>query len=372
MSMPDWDAVRREFPALEGHTFLNTATYGQLPRATTKAVEEHFLRRDRFACSDFIEWFDDADRIRDSIARLIHCSREDVAFFPNASTAVSLLAQGIDWREGDRILTLEDEFPNHLYIAQSLARADIVPWPRFLDALTPRTRLAMLSTVNYTTGLCPPLDRIAEACRANGTVLSIDGTQSIGALRFDAARVQPDMFAVDGYKWLCCPNGSGFAYIHPSVREWLKPQTVGWRSDKRWREVNSLHHGAPEFKESAERYEGGMLPFPLIYAMGASVEFMLQLGAEAIERRVLELAGTLRDRLRELGARLLSDQDPLCVSPIVAARWPDVDSEALSLELKRLRILTAARHGNLRVSTHFYNNEDDIGRLIEALRKLLA
>ncbi|MCC6395146.1 MAG: aminotransferase class V-fold PLP-dependent enzyme [Bryobacterales bacterium] len=370
--MPDWDAVRREFPALERYTFLNSATYGQLPRATTKAVEEHFSRRDQFACSDFLEWFDDADRIRGSIARLIHCEGEDIAFFPNAATAVSLLAQGIGWRAGDRILTLEDEFPNHLYIAQSLARADIVAWPRFLEALTPRTRLVMLSTVNYTTGLCPPLDKIAEACRANGTVLCIDGTQSIGALRFDAARIQPDMFAVDGYKWLCCPNGSGFAYIHPRVREWLKPQTIGWRSDKRWREVNSLHHGAPEFKGSAERYEGGILPFPAIYAMGASVEFMLQLGPEAIEQRVLELAGNLRDRLRGLGAQLLSDEDAVYVSPIVAARWPGVDSGNLSLALKQRRILTAARHGNLRVSTHFYNNEGDIDRLIQALRDLFA
>jgi len=372
--MPDWGLVREEFPALSKWTYLNTATYGQLPKRTTDAVTNHFARRDEFACADFLTWFDDADAIRASIARLVNASTDDIAFFTHAAGAVSLVAGSIDWQPGDRILTLQHEFPNHLYLAQTFpgVMADIVPHERFFDALTPRTRLVLLSTVNYTSGLCPDMAKIADACRANGTLLSIDGTQSIGALRFDFAAVQPDIFLADGYKWCLAPNGAAFACIHPRLRQSLPPNTIGWRSDASWREVNNLNHGAPVFKESAERYEGGILSFPAIYGMGASVGMFLELGPEVIELRVLELASHLRAELRSLGAHLLADEDPAYISPIVAARWAGVESGQLSLALKDRRILTAARHGNLRVSTHFYNNEQDIGVICGALKELLG
>ena len=371
--MPDWRAVREEFPALQKWTYLNTATYGQLPIRTTEAVSRHFARRDEMACADFLLWFDDMDAIRSSIATLIRAQPDDIAFFTNAAVAVSLVAGSIDWVPGDRILTLEDEFPNHLYLAQAFPNviADIVPYDRFFDALTSRTRLVLLSTVNYTSGLCPNLCRIAAACRANGTLLSVDGTQSIGALTFDFSTIQPAIFLADGYKWFLSPNGAAFACIHPSLRERLHPTVIGWRSDRRWREVNNLHHGAPEFKSSAERYEGGILSFPAIYGMGASAGLFLELHPSQIEQRVLGLASHLRSELRALGAHLLADEDPAYISPIVAARWPDVDSGQLSLALKDRGILTAARHGNLRLSTHFYNNEEDITHLCAVLKDLL-
>ena len=113
--------------------------------------------------------------------------------------------------------------------------------------------------------------------------------------------VQPDMLAVHGYKWLLCPNGAGFMYVRPALRERLPPNIVGWRSHFDWRSVDNLHHGVPEPTSRAEKYEGGMLPFALIYAMQASIEMMLEIGPDAIERRVLELAHQTREILRENG-----------------------------------------------------------------------
>ncbi len=118
----DWNAVRREFPALDNWTYLNTATFGQLPRRATEAVAKHFAHRDELACWDFLSWYDDADRLRAKIARLIHCSPDDIAFVPNAAAALGILLGGIDWRPGDRVLTLEHEFPNNLYVPAMLER----------------------------------------------------------------------------------------------------------------------------------------------------------------------------------------------------------------------------------------------------------
>jgi len=371
----DWHRIRGEFPALDRWTYLNTATFGQVPRRAVEAVARHFARRDELACSDFLVWFDEADLIRASLARLVRCEPADVAFVPNAATALGLLLGGIDWKPGDRIVSLEREFPNCVYHPALLGNRSVefveTPWERFYETVTPNTRLAVLSEVNYTTGFRPPLAQLSRFLRERGVLLFLDGTQSLGALEFDARAVQPDMYAVHGYKWLLAPNGAGFMYVHPSLRERLAPSVIGWRSHREWRQVDNLHHGAPEFKTEAEKYEGGMLTFAVLYALGASVEMILEISPGAIEQRVLALADCTRACLRHLGGRLLSDESPHYDSPIVAVRFEQKPASWLARELKARGILVSARHDYLRVSTHFYNNEEDIERLEAALADLL-
>lgn len=370
----DWRAVRSEFPSLSRWTYLNTATFGQVPVRSVEAAARHFARRDELACSDFLSWFDDADRLRGLLARLIHAEADDMAFLPNVATALGLLTGGLGLRPGDRIVTFENEFPDSIY-SPALAKArgiDFVeaPWERFLDAIDGRTRLVILSEVNYTNGFRPPLEEISRRAHEQGAVLFVDGTQSLGALEIDVRAVEADMYAVHGYKWLLSPNGAAFMYIAPWLRERLQPQAVGWRSDRAWREVDNLHHGAPVFAGAAEKYEGGMLAFALLYAMEASVGMILEIGPAAIERRVMELADCLRGRLRALGARLPCDESPHYRSSIVAARFGKPASE-LAKQLKTRGVLVSARHDNLRVSTHFYNSEEDIERLAAELQRLL-
>ncbi len=235
--MPDWAAVRSEFPALEKWTFLNTATFGQLPRRTSQAVMAHLTRRDETACHDFLSWFDDADGIRASIARLVHCSAEDIALIPNAATALALMMSGMAWNPGDRIVTLQDEFPNNLYFPAHLRTCGVefveTPWEGFYRAVNERTRLVLMSSVNYSTGFQPPLTEVSRYVHNHGGLFYVDGTQSVGALQFRIPEVQPDMLAVHGYKWLLSPTGAGFMYVSPDLRQALEPNVMGWRSDRR-------------------------------------------------------------------------------------------------------------------------------------------
>ncbi|MCS7044225.1 MAG: aminotransferase class V-fold PLP-dependent enzyme [Bryobacteraceae bacterium] len=356
--MPDWDSIRALYPALGRWTFLNTATFGQLSTRSEQAVLDHFARRRELACADFLDWFDDHDRLRGKLARLIHAAADDIAFFPNASTALGVLVHGLGLSPDDEVLTLGHEFPNQIY-APLFAGARLVEAPpeRLPESFTPRTRLVAISSVNYTNGYRAPLGEIAAECRRRGIPLYVDGTQHAGALEFDFGRIAPDMFAVNCYKWMLAPNGIAFAAVHARLRERLKPLAIGWRSHHDWRNVSALWHGKPELKESAEKYEGGMLPSALLYALEASVDLMLELGPPVIEQRVLELARHAR--------RLFPQALPFEDSPIIAAPVPDAAGAAA--RLKERRILVSARHGLLRVSTHFYNNEADIARLAEAM-----
>ena len=366
----DWNAVRSEFPALENWTYLNTATFGQLPRRGTEAVVRHFAHRDDLACWDFLSWYDDADRLRVKIARLIGCTADDIAFVPNATTALGILLSGMDWQPGDQILTLEHEFPNNLYAPSMLGRFGVElvesAWERLCASVNERTRLVAISSANYNTGFAPPLGELATQLRARDVLLYVDGTQSVGALRFDSAQIQPDMLAVHAYKWMLAPNGAGFFYIRPETREWLPPNAIGWRSHRDWRNVDNLHHGVPELTQSAERYEGGAVSSALLYALEASVDLMLEIGPEHIEQRVLALAQKTRAILQSHGATVENFR-----SHIVAARFEGQDVSKLARALKEQRVLVAARRGHLRVSPHFYNNEQDLERLDAALRRLI-
>lgn len=359
----NWQTVRAQFPALARWTYLNTATYGHLPLRTQAAVAAHFAHRDELACRDFLVWFDQMDGLRALLGQLIHCDAADIAFVPTACSALSLFLGGVDWRPGDRIVTLADEFPNQYYYANSLRSrgAELVEMNE-IDALPPSTRAIVMSTVNYTNGYRPDLARISQLARDAGALLYLDGTQSLGATRFDVTAIRPDMFAVDSYKWMLAPNGASFFYISPELRRTLAPAVIGWRSDKGWRGVDDLHHGVPEFPEGAERYEGGMLNFPSLYGLAESVRMMLEIGPDRIEARVLELAALTAETLECKGAEIRHRG-----SNIVAARFPGRDASALARELVARNIVVAARHGNLRVSPHFYNDESDIQALADAI-----
>jgi len=364
--MTDWTQVRKQFPSLEKWTYLNTATYGQHPLRAEQAIIDHLAHRTEEACYDFLDWFVDHDHLRAEISQLVNCEPEDVAYFPNSSTALGLLLNGVDFDSGDEVLTIEGEFPNQVYAP--LAHGAVLteaPGERLLDALTVRTRLVVVSSVNYVTGYRVPLEPLAEECRRRGILLYVDATQSAGALKTDFAALQPSMLAVNAYKWMCCPSGIGFAAIHPELRRRMRPLTVGWRSDKGWRNVANLSHGAPEFAESADRYEGGMLPSPLLYALKECVRMFPELGPADVEARVLGLARRLRERMREMGLEPLSYED----SAIVAV--PVADAPGVAAELRKQRVLVSARHGLLRVSPHFYNNEADLERLMKAMGELV-
>jgi cysteine desulfurase / selenocysteine lyase len=362
LSKPDWQRIRSEFPALENRAYLNTATFGQLPRRATEAVAKHWQHRDELACTDFLSWYDDADRLRGSIAKLVGATPDDIAFVTNAAAALGMVLAALDLKPDENIVTLQDEFPNYLYLPQMRE----VSWERFYESIDAHTRLVAISEVNYATGFRPPLDEISKFTRERGIVLFVDGTQSLGALTINLQNLNIDIYAVHGYKWLISPPGSAFMVLFEPFRSTLRPIMVGWRSHKTWRDVDNLHHGVPDFKDSAEKYEGGGLPFALLYALEQSVEMMLEIGPGLIQERVSQLADSAKDSLRILGAEIADNG-----SQIVAAKFPGHDPSRLARELKQKNVNVAARHGFLRISPHFYNNENDLEQLCEAIKPLI-
>src|SRR5579884_4114050 len=118
----DWRQARNQFPVLERWTYLNTATFGPVPRCAVEAANDYLRRRNDLACLDFLDWFDDADQTRAAAAALLQAAPVDIAFVTNTATALSWLVQGIDWKPGDREVAHEGEIPNNTYFGYALAQ----------------------------------------------------------------------------------------------------------------------------------------------------------------------------------------------------------------------------------------------------------
>lgn len=366
----DWAEIRSRFPSLRTKTFLNSATMGQLPQAASDAVLAHLQRRDYTAAVDAPKWFDDLDGLRVKLARLIHAEATDIAMIPSTSHGLAVALNGIDWQPGDRVVTLYPEFPNNTYAPSLLARKGVEfvesPLEDLHKHLNARTRLVIVSALNYVTGLRAPITEIRSMCHPS-TLLYVDATQGCGAIEFNVNDLGIDILSVHGYKWLLSPTGAGFLYVKPSVRPQLEPHVIGWRSHHNWRDWSNLHHGIPEFSSAAERYEGYFPALPLYYAMEQSIDLFLSLGAPAIEARVLALAAKLREQVVSLGGSVAHEG-----SPILACRFPNADSNKLAAALLEKNIIVSARHGLLRVSVHLYNDEADIERFVHAVREITA
>src|SRR5215831_1367606 len=197
----DWDSIRKQFPSLSDWTYLNTATFGQLPCCAIEASAQHFARRVRTASADFLDWYEDADRLRGSIARLLQAGPEDIAFAPSAAHSLSTVVEALRLGPEDVIVTLDGEFPNQLY--QSNVRE--VRWENFFDAIDSKVKLVALSEVNYANGFRPPLGQISAFLKDRGIPFYVDGTQSLGALQFSVKHLPVSVYAVHGYKWMISP-----------------------------------------------------------------------------------------------------------------------------------------------------------------------
>jgi selenocysteine lyase/cysteine desulfurase len=368
--------TRELFPITAEHVYLNHATIAPLPAPAAERMAA--LARTVSATGDRLwsERLREYDRVRELVARLLHARRpQEVAFVLNTSDGLAVVANGLRWRPGDNLVGALFEFPSNVYPWLRLA-AQGVEYRRVperdgrlepedvLRSIDERTRLVCLSWVQFAHGFRCDLARIGRHCRERGVLLAVDVAQGLGALDLDVERDAVDVCATTVHKWLLGPEGLGILYVSDRVVEELPPSRVGWRT------VPGSFETAQEelrYSEGALRYESGTLNVYGAAALGASLELLLELGLEAVERRVLQLSHRLARGLEGLGFTLPYERAPQVASGIVGVTHPRHNAVDLVEKLERRRIIVAARRGFLRIAPHFYNTEEEIDLLLDAL-----
>jgi selenocysteine lyase/cysteine desulfurase len=320
-------------------------------------------------------WDAAADAARSAAAQLISAKPEEVAFVSSTTAGISLVAEGFPWLPGDNVVTLADEFPSNQYpwlnlrdrgvevrrLPTQLGRLDLAELARACDG---RTRMVALSWVNYATGFRHDLPAVTEIAHAQGALLFVDAIQGLGAFPLDVQEIPIDFLAADGHKWLLSPEGAGLLYLRQAHLDRIHPQGVGWHSVVHEGDFSRIEL---DLKPAAERFEGGSPNSVGIIGLGASLKLLLELGVTNIAAAVLDFAQAATERLRQLGAVLVSPDEDKHRSGIVSFELPGQDPQQVRLRCLADGVLVNVREGRLRISPHGYNGHEDLARLLASL-----
>lgn len=364
---------REEFPVTETCAYLNHAGMAGPPR---RSVERLKALADTVSRSGDRRWLErnaEVERVRGLAARLLGArDPREVTFVENTSTGLSMIAEGFDWRPGDNVVSADLEFPSNVYPWMVLAGRGVeyrtvperdgrIDPHELLSQIDERTRMLVLSSVQYASGFRSDLVRLGEACRERDVLFVVDVIQSLGALRQDVEAERIDVCAAAAHKWLLGPEGIGVLYISDRVIDRFRPVRSGWRSMResfQWTEFKI------DWNEGAKRMESGTLNVYGIVALGGSLEVLLEAGPNATERRILALADRAAEGLAALGFDVISSRRPGETSGIVSAIHPRHTAGSLVHKLADRDVVVAARAGRFRVSPHFYNTEEEVDRML--------
>lgn len=367
--MSRWEDIRSRYPAVERRVYLNTAAGGPIPSAAATAGEAYY----RSSCADgdihWDDWLARVEDVRRRTAGLMGAGPDDLAFVTNASAGLNHAARMLAGRGG--VLLVEGDFPSitwpwmqHGFETRFVkpARHGGVTIDELEAAADAETGVLALGLVQYRTGYRYRLDELAEWCGQRGIALVVDATQGLGALQVDVSDLPVDFLVTSAYKWLTAGYGVGAIYVNPRHRSPEAYPAVGWRSA---RDPYALDAGTLDVTAAAAALEGGHPPFAGIFSLGASLAIQEEIGAPAIEERVLQLADRVRAGLDRMGIEHLSATESHHRSGIVAAAVPEAGRAAAELEARG--VLVSERGGTMRISTHMYNLESDVDTLLDAL-----
>jgi cysteine desulfurase/selenocysteine lyase len=371
-----WDDFRHEMPVTNRWAYFDHSAVSPLPQRSAAALASWSDQIMREGDTVWPDWHRRLEEVRGLFAQLLGASAAEIALVHSTTEGINFVAEGFPWQPGDNVVTLDNEFPSNQYpwlhqasrgvetrrVATDGGRVNLA---RLDDACDARTRIVAISWVGYLSGWRIDLDEVAEFVHRRGALLFVDAIQGLGGYPIDVGKTSIDFLAADGHKWLLGPEGAGVFYVRAKHLELLRPVGVGWNSVLHASDYSRIEL---TFKSTAGRFEGGSPNMPGIMALGPSLELLMSYGAERIGKRIVELADTASDQLQSIGAEIISPREGKHRSAIVTFVVPGRDSLALRKHCLNAGVALAHRGGKLRISPHAYQNEDDINRLIEALR----
>ncbi|HZZ28418.1 MAG TPA: aminotransferase class V-fold PLP-dependent enzyme [Pirellulales bacterium] len=373
-----WLEFRRQMPIAGRWAYFDHAAVSPLPAPACEAVTHWLAEAAEQGGTAWPNWDRRLQQVRTHAAKMIGAEPEEIALLHNTTEGINLVAEGFPWQAGDNLVIPAEEFPTNQYAWMNLASRGVetrrVPMEdgvldlnKLEAACDRRTRLIALSWVGFLSGWRTDLEAAADIAHRHAALLFVDAIQAFGGFPLDVRQANVDFFSAGGQKWMLGPEGVGLAYIRREHLPRLRPLGLG---------AHSVQHGNDytrielNLKDSAARYEGGGANSVGLIALGASLDLLDSLGLPAIGQRILEITDECCRRLQEIGADIISRRDKADHnSGIVTFELPGCDSLAVRRHSYARKVAIANRSGKLRISPHAYANEEDIDRLIEALRE---
>ena len=213
------------------------------------------------------------------------------------------------------------------------------------------------------------LQRIGQFCRERDILFCVDAIQSVGAVDFDVQSIGADFVAADGHKWMLGPEGLGFFYVRPALRDSLKLTQFGWHMVE---SIGDFERTEWQPAASARRFECGSPNMLTIHALSASLSLLLEVGIKTIESQVLSNSRYLFDALSKIPAvELITLTQEGRFAGIVTFRIKGQSCEELFSGLHADKVFCAQRAGGIRLSPHFYTPRPRLDATIRHIKDAL-
>lgn len=367
--MLDWTNIRKQFPVTNSSVYLNTAAAGPLAESIARAGTLYYEQMMNDGDVHWDDWLAKREEVRAQVARFINAEPDEIGFTTNTSSGMNLIVDALE-KHGE-VISCDLEFPvttipwMHRRIPVHLVKSvdGVVHAEDLRAAMNTRTGILSLSYVQFSNGFRSNLEELAAI--KGGHALVINASQAAGAFEIDVKRMKIDALCTTGHKWMRSGYGSGFVYLSRPLQATSHPRAIGWLSVQ---DPYAMRNNEVHLRHTlSARSEPGCPHFAGIFALGASIEVMQSIELRNIEARALELNRRLTSRLSEAGWKVLSplqNEDHRSAETLVAAENPAQVVSKLALQ----KVFVTEKPEGIRVATDFFNNEDDIERLIEALK----
>ena len=357
--------------------YLNHAAVSPWPVRTANAVKQFADENVHSGASKYLDWLEIETKLRMQIKTLLNApSTDDISLLKNTSEALSVVACGIDWQDGNNVVSTDQEFPSNRIVWEAQARhgvemrkidvmTDESPESCLINACDDNTRIMAISSVQYGTGLKLDLVKLGQFCRDNGIYFCVDAIQSIGAHEFDIQAINADFVMADAHKWMCGPEGIALFYCRADIREKLQLNQFGWHmveehgdyTRKSWSPANS-----------ARRFECGSPNMLGIHALSASLSLFEEIGMDNVALSILKKTSYLIDKLDNLADfELLTPASERQRAGIVTFKITGKDMTDIYAKLMNNKVICANRLGGIRFSPHFYTDLEIIDNSLKIL-----
>jgi selenocysteine lyase/cysteine desulfurase len=370
------EQIRQLFPVTKSYIYMDHAAVAPLSTPVMQAMKKQIEEAGASGTLKWFDWLQEVHRIRAQAAQLINAGQDEITFMRNTSDSLATIANGLDWRPGDNVVSCDCEFPANIYPWMRLGQYGVdlrlaherdgrVETDELLALVDERTRVVTVSFVQFGTGFRMDLARIGKFCRQRDIVFVVDAIQGLGALSLDVRRDSIDALAADGHKFLLGPEGAAILFVSERILERIRPTMVGWLSVKG--DFDSLLNYRLDYRDGAARFISGSLNMVGIHGLGASIDLFLETGIDRIERHLLALTDHLVEGLRAKGYGVISSRRPGEASAIVCCTHDRHSARDLYHRLVENRIIVSHRLERLRIAPHFYNTTEEVDTLLEKL-----
>lgn len=391
--MENLKKLRQETPGCSSVNHLNNAGASLMPQSVFWAISAHLEKEANFGGYESADGAAaEAQAAYANVAKLVGAQPRNIAIVENATVAFFQALSAIDFQSGDVILTTRNDYISNQLAYLSLAKRRGVQIQRAADlaegGVDPqsvrellrkgRVRLLAVTWVPTNSGLIQPVEALGAMAQEAGVPYLIDACQAVGQIPIDVARLRCDYLSATGRKFLRGPRGIGFLYVSDRA---LGRGDFPLHVDMRGAEWKS----ADEFAlvPDARRFENWEFAYALVLGLGEAARYALEVGVEKGGMRARQLASQLRARLKNVpGCRVLDWGTKLAaIVTVDVAGYAPGDLVALlckqkintSASLRAYAVIDMDQKqatGALRISPHYFNTEEEIAAVVDALAAL--